>query len=191
MRATITVPDELWQKALAASTVGTSASAIIQDALARVTANQQDYQLDEEDKELLMHALATVAQSANNFYANGYKRGLRLANELGDWTRINQILKRGLQATLERVHERALAERGKSPSEWKELKSPFVRDERFNQEGSSAGDGWCSVFISAHGDDQEVEVLASGADDLNPLMVKGTHDALREVLRRVEAGELR
>lgn len=140
MKLTISVPDALWENALSASTVGDSPSAVVQAAL-RVATGGDAFgpmkDLDEEGKELFAKAAIQVRVSAEDEYSRGYKCGLRLAQEL-DWTTLHRYAQEGIAASYrsEVVRVATALAAGKYPADDKGApKSPFVCDERNNEDG--------------------------------------------------------
>jgi hypothetical protein len=195
MKIAISVPDELWNQALSTSRVGQSPSAVVQDALRKVTEPLLTRCLDDDTSALFEAARQKVAASAQKSFGIGYRAGIRLASEVGDWTRLRQIVQRGLVNTLEQESERLLRLRAAGGRAFEEHGSVFVLDKRRgdvstveageDQEGEWFLDHdpdalWLQFFTI----DTDGSVFNMTPGDVPPLLVRGTEAALRDVLEQ-------
>lgn len=198
MKANISVPDELWDAAVNTSTVGTSPSAIVQDALKRaISAGSAQRELDSDTEQLRNSVRQIFAGDVSRSWNRGYQMGLKLAEAAGSRWQIYRIANRGLARWIDdldvRVHDY--------------LKSAWIPNNLNDQLGvrwiyDQDGDEEIETYQFIH--DQKValdteeppldlwlsavtlirdeEILTVDLTTIDPILMRGTEAALRDVL---------
>jgi hypothetical protein len=178
MKLSVSVPDELWDRARTAVTED-SPSAVIQAALRRLVdegpARPAYSQAPVLDSELAQQRAATSARlqaEVRELYQLGYRNGIELASKL-NWSKLSWIAKTGgiaaSKSTVEMVHEFQNGNRAGLTKDDKPLIDPDLLVDYFGSYADMCGGGWTPADVTVEGTDRALrdvraQVMASGPE---------------------------
>lgn len=195
MKQNISIPDDLWKSAQRTSTVGNSPSAIIQDALRRVTtADLSIRELDEASAKRLQSVREHLAAEATKTWNIGYRLGLNFA-ALTESRRILREIASGkfedwqtdvageIYMRLEKDPDAVVSEVGVWDRRYEDpsltLQESQAEQRAMLKRQPLPEDLWLRAITITP--DCDVDTLA-GFRELDPLIWQGTEAAFRDVL---------